>query len=64
MSYPVWVEIVCGRCSEHGPGAFTYAGIPRRDMKTVANDQGWALIEDAEGDLDWLCPACKKGVTH
>lgn len=64
LGYLVWVEIVCIRCSETGPGAFSYGGIPRKAMAEEAENLGWMLVQDEDGDLGWFCPNCKKGTTH
>lgn len=64
MSFPVWIEVVCCRCAANGPGCFSYAGIPRRDLGKAALDNEWKLIEDNDGDPDWYCPVCAKGVMH
>ncbi len=44
MTFPVWLEVVCGYCSTTTAGRFTYKGnIPVRQIKNEAKANGWVF---------------------
>lgn len=54
MSFSVWCEIVCNKCSTTGSGRWSYSTIPRKDLAKSVKDRGWESLGD-----DWYCNGCK-----
>jgi hypothetical protein len=54
-----WVEIVCDRCAESGPGKHVRGGrYPERDLEAVARKRGWAVKKEPGGWTVYLCGEC------
>lgn len=56
MSFGVWVEVPCARCSATGEGLWCFdARVPRRAIERMLKRDGWVRRDD-----DWLCRPCSK----
>lgn len=51
---PLWCELVCDICLGHGPGRFSYGGMPRGILLREAGRDGWRIKGESV-----LCPNCK-----
>lgn len=62
MSFYVWAEIVCCKCSVTTAGQFTKGRLDRRGMMQQAKKAGWKH-RDMGNDYghDWECSNCANG---
>lgn len=44
MTFPIWLEVVCAKCSRCATGRYTFKGqIPLRDIKNCAKAEGFVF---------------------
>lgn len=62
MSFYVWTELVCCKCSMTIAGRFTKGRIDRKGMMATAKRAGWQH-RDMGNDYghDWQCKDCANG---
>jgi len=58
MTWYIWCEIVCDKCSVTTAGRFNSKSLNKKEMCSDAIKNGWKLKND-----EWFCNLCKKDLT-